>query len=1235
MTVRQVRPAIIIALAAVAATCAGAESIALPAGDGATLTIDGSTGRVLGLERGGARLAASGGFRVEDVASGEVAELRGAAVRRGDVVHWSGAAPGMGLELEADLRPGTAALEIAGTLQDTTGRDRAAQLIFALGFDAVGWTWWQDMRRAQVIEAGGTYSDHFWHSTYPLCCVCTDEIAVSLAIPLDRCVTHRLVYDAAAGELRLELKLGLSPMTAKFPSQAHFGLFVFCPHPKWGFRAAADQYYRAHPGPFTTHASTRGLWMTFHDLAEIPLAEDFQFGFHESGSNPAANRRLVVATLKYVIPGQTDVLLPFDARRGMSFDEVEDMVRTDQQYERAREVLLDRLQVMRDSVMFDAEGRPRVKEFYANWARGRLIYDCMVNSDPDLQVEHPYARTMDAVWQKADAELEAEGFDLEGVYLDNFGGSATDHRREHWARVDHPLTYDRDNLRPCTHTGIAEHEYAEHLGRIHWPQGHIVFANGWTRPHLFHTAVLDAGGTETFWATRQRRLGSRFDWARVLMQGKVHCPLLKFDKAEFNALFSHLEDWLAECTHYSFYPSIYTSGGWKYQSFWVDPAMYERYREQYRLYLPVVEALDRAGWQPVTRASLSDPLLGIERFGEPRDGEFFLTLYNPLADAAGTDVTCELTCPGEDVVAMDLLHPEVWFALPDGKADLTTTVRSLECRALLVAPRERAIEWLWGRARQALELVPPEEGDPLAAGLAGLRAAMAACAPEDTAALAALAAKLRDLALRNASYHEPGPERYLTLRARECWRYLSAALALRHGLRTDLLPLDARIAAGEPVPAVSADERLGEVEVRLLDVPAGGQSWSTRPRERISVAAVADAMLGGEAVPVCVQSSYVTEWPVQLVPSADGNGTVRVAAANLTHRALQLSIEGRAGAGFTIIPARSELSLPRGDMQTIEARLSGSADEAGAVSINWVATTVGGELVGWATSTVALTPAASNMLAQGDFEGWDQPPANTTLQGTAQVVSEGARAGEGCLLVEAQDEEGTHACQWQMTLDGPPPAQMVVRGWSRAERVSGERDKDYSVWVGGRTTSDGWAHIGTAQFDTGSHDWQQVTETFTVPPDVNRINVWAIFRGHSGKAWFDDIYVAPAAAAHGHNLARAAAVRVDGAPAYDTEGSPAGHALELRWEAPVEVSKVLLHWPKGQRRPLSSTEFAIQYHDGADWAYWALGHVYVPEQVSELVAPPVVTDRLRLVQAPRGGAIDARNELHLTEIEVM
>jgi len=327
-------------------------------------------------------------------------------------------------------------------------------------------------------------------SAFPFCCIEDGRRSLSLAIPLDRCVTHRLLYDAKADELRLEYDFGLSTATEKFPSRADFRFFIYSTDPRWGFRAAAARYYELFPETFTTRARRGGLWMTFHDLEKIPYAEDFHFAFHENGRNPVFNRKLGVATLHYVLPGQLDVLLPFDAPRGLSFDEVEQFVRTDPKYSRQREHLLQRIRIMRDSVMFDPEGKPRITTFYANWARGRLVYDCHVNSDPDLPVAYAHVSYLDAILDKTDRDLKAKGLRLDGVYLDNFGGGIPNYRREHWASADHPLTFRRAADKPCEIGGVTEHEYAEHVRRKYASRRGIVFANSWTKPFLFHTFGL-------------------------------------------------------------------------------------------------------------------------------------------------------------------------------------------------------------------------------------------------------------------------------------------------------------------------------------------------------------------------------------------------------------------------------------------------------------------------------------------------------------------------------------------------------------------------------------------------------------------------------------------------------------------------------------------------------------------------------------------------------------------------
>ncbi len=1213
----------------------------LPVAGDAALAISPETGRVEGLTLAGKPLAATGGFRVTDAATGESAELFAPLSDAPGGPRAAYAADELGLRLDAQFIPREGALEVACSLQDSTGEDRAVTLSFALGMDATGWRWWDDMRRSSTIGDAGVFANSLNIAHYPLCCVEDGRRALGLAIPLDRMVTHRTLYDAEARELRMEWDLGLSAATTKFPSRADVRFFVLAPDPAWGFRGALEAYYRAHPEPFSTHATTRGLWMTFHDLAKIPLAEDFHFGFHETGlHSPALNRELGVASMRYVIPGQIDVLLPFDAPKDQSFDEVEAWVRENGP-ERAREGLLRRLEIMRDCALEGEDGSPSRHAFYANWARGRLVYDCLVNSDPDLPVAEPHAAFMNEAVAKAAAELEAQGEALGGIYLDNFQGGQPNFRREHWASTDHPLTFRGTPPRPCTLAGIGEQEYAEHLNREHWPQGRIVFANGWREPQIFHSAVLDAGGTETFWATKQARLGPRWDWCRATMQGKVHTPLLKFDREEFNALFSHLEDYLAEATFYGFYPSLYTSGGWRYQSYWADPAMFERHREQFRLYVPVVDRLQEAGWEPATRATLSDPRLGIERYGGPEDGAFYLTVYNPLPEAQTVAVQSDLRCEAADAVAVDLLHPEVWYALDRGRVAFETTVRGMECRAFLVCGRDEAVQALWERGMSALTVVGEEPA--LTEALGNVRATLSDATPAtDDAQLHETLKPLIELAAyRDTSYRDAGTRHYIRLRARECALHLGAALALDRGVHLDdVMPMVDELPAGtSPEPMMSRERWHGAVWLE-----GRGDAGLPRPHERASFGTVVDASEDA-MMAVFMARSYRITWPVLLEAEVGADGAVELRATNMTGEAVEATVSAQAPEGFALTPASRQVTLAPDETQTLRFELTGPDAFAGEATVSFRAV-ADGQPVGWTAITVPWLQQPVNLLPQADFEGVEGAPESAVLGGSAEIVADDPRSGEACLRVSSAAATGDQMCHWSLPVEGEPPRELLVSGWSRAESVSGGVGKTYSVWVGGLTTAGGNVHLGTVQFDPGTHDWQRRSATFAVPRDLATLNVWALFRDRKGSAWFDDIFVGPSMGARGVNLASSAqatppeaAVVIDGrvgegAPALDLPANPDGHSLELRWEEPVQISRAVVHWPEGERRPLSSTEFALQYHDGRDWCYWALGHNYVPEQPTVLKAPPVVADRLRFVQAPQGGAIDARDELHVSEIEV-
>eukprot|EP00898_Chlorokybus_atmophyticus_P007290 jgi/Chlat1/7562/Chrsp63S07058 len=90
------------------------------------------------------------------------------------------------------------------------------------------------------------------------------------------------------------------------------------------------------------------------------------------------------------------------------------------------------------------------------------------------------------------------------------------------------------------------------------------------------------------------------------------------------------------------------------------------------------------------------------------------------------------------------------------------------------------------------------------------------------------------------------------------------------------------------------------------------------------------------------------------------------------------------------------------------------------------------------------------------------------------------------------------------------PEPVVVSGWSRAQGVSGHnKDAGYALYVD-ITYNDGsrrWAW--SVEFTPGTHGWEMkegVIEAGELP--ISSLQVYAMFRYHTGTVWFDDIAVA-------------------------------------------------------------------------------------------------------------------------------
>ena len=70
--------------------------------------------------------------------------------------------------------------------------------------------------------------------------------------------------------------------------------------------------------------------------------------------------------------------------------------------------------------------------------------------------------------------------------------------------------------------------------------------------------------------------------------------------------------------------------------YWENPDLYDRDRDLFKKYVPLVCEVAEAGWEPVTFARSSNRNVFVERFGRR-----YLTLCNDTAEAQKTRVTIE------------------------------------------------------------------------------------------------------------------------------------------------------------------------------------------------------------------------------------------------------------------------------------------------------------------------------------------------------------------------------------------------------------------------------------------------------------------------------------------------------------------------------------------------------------------------------------------------------------------
>lgn len=610
-------------------------------------------------------------FFIAEIPDREYVPLAAEAKLSDGAIEYVGELPGGGIELEASFTGSDDAIHIDGEIFDTTGEDRAVAVRFSLPVDAAGWSWQGEPGEYLPIQAGQTYSYTYacrsgegQCSIYPCAALNAplgQQAGLTIALPLSQgSRTFIIQHDqrnAAAPATSLTFYFGLTAKSGNHPSRAPFSFVIYSHDAKWGMRSSLETYYAMYPESFVKRPTTEA----YLNYANLETVDAKTHEFVASGLGRYEDASDFGEFFKFLghVHGCYDFrMIPYDNPERPDDDtvraELAAMVEAEKEKPRGYVPTAETLKKLtygpNGEILYIGDTRywrPNEGYNHNDWAGWGLNF--RVNEDPDIS---PHLREVTRSWLEEYAQDETRrpwdacvtADAIEG-YMANRGGP--DFRDEHIAVSDLPLSFSVESLKPAIINTIWDF-----LAKAWWPLTEeyqvATYGNSNSYEQFFTMPYIDIPMIETEW---DRDHPGRFErYIRATAHHKIwrHWRVLGDGEQDPISVRRHF----ARCLASAIYPAtgaLHPAG-----------ASLDEYRDMYRTYVPAVEELSIAGWEPVPYAR-TDTDAVIERYGAYGEGELHFTLRNyDRENAVLAQVSIDreaLGIPADaDLVAVDIVQ---------------------------------------------------------------------------------------------------------------------------------------------------------------------------------------------------------------------------------------------------------------------------------------------------------------------------------------------------------------------------------------------------------------------------------------------------------------------------------------------------------------------------------------------------------------------------------------------------
>ncbi|MCE5216688.1 hypothetical protein LLH03_06605 [bacterium] len=578
-------------------------------------------------------------------------------------------------------------------------RPRCLRLHYRLPLDLHGWTWSANPLGDGLVEAGHRYEDSVGlagHplSRYPLACVSHGTAALALATPTDVPALQSFRADAAGFSTLADF--GLSPQAPH--ALARFTLCLYRCDPAWTFRSALERYYKLFPQLTQGHTDLGGAWTLRMVDPGAAKPEDFGLRFYECGALAPQTRQFCrdhgIATFVYAEPwGRRQVFRGLASRADMP-PYAERLAAVQQWAQQAGDPTRwgpaprsEVAQAVLNSMITGPDGLgAHFVDLYSDWAQWWQL-----STDPKLP--EPSGASICLKY-----EIEPAVQWADGIYLDSVVAAMSDledYAPTHLAVSELPLSFSLVTGRPVVLSGMAHYAFMRNLADDLHRRGKLLMMNLFapvTRlyGHLADVAGCELGGLQDRDSALQQRLAAYHRPVSNLLQWRW--AVLQRVPAMTSA---EMEDYLANQLSYGFWPGISTAGGGTAEGYagmhryLQAPELLTRDKPLFARYLPLFDALNRAGWEPVPHVRASDTSIAVERFGQ--GPETLLTVYNPTGKDLEVTLSLDADWWGRQsaprrLVAFESKLSKSLISVTEHQNNLTYTVRLLARRTEVLSP---------------------------------------------------------------------------------------------------------------------------------------------------------------------------------------------------------------------------------------------------------------------------------------------------------------------------------------------------------------------------------------------------------------------------------------------------------------------------------------------------------------------------------------------------------------------